>query len=377
MPEAPPPPAPIPLLRCAVCHERMTLIEAGQTTHPGCDTEAADAAEDLRVMVGAWNASDALMRSIMSTTKHPIVKTYLQKDQLPWTLFHEKMDGQHHEWVTPRTVPLDATISVLDRNKSYLSTASGVTVAPNQLTNTGALTPEQWKGRAGIFLIEPIEWPHLDLIGHPLGWTAHQNADDQGRVWITTPHLEKLISLHKAGDLPALPVVADSWTGVSATNLFRKFGEEAKDVLASGSPELIAKLKDGYSKAIRCLWPKEAFSDIWRPDYHQSFEAEAEIRNWSVAWKAVKAGGFLVRVSNTDATEWVSPADADGTWVAPGYRLGTAFGEVHHKDDLTLKVLGADGRPARRDGHGVTEVRSSPLAVTDYQRRVKAARFSV
>lgn len=394
---------------CASCGERMTLITPGQTTHPGCDQE--DAPQDATsaplcpaeapagvpevdeaepVVVNGWDADDALLRSIQSSRLHPRWNVHDQLDREPWTLITEQMDGQHHQWKPKVQIPDGATVSILDRRKSYLATASDVSVAVSTLSHTGPLefgdsvskktgepvkvAPRREDGTAlsGIVQIAPVKWDHLDKIAHPLGWSAGNGADP---VWITWPHLLLLVNLFNRGDLAELPVILDSWTGRAARNLFARFGLEAKDVLLNGGPEAELALKLGYGKAVRKVWPKTVFSKIVRPDWHQAWEAEAAVRNWVVAWNVMRQEDTphtLIRIANVDATHWLSPADADTTWCPPGYTIGDLFGHVAHKDDVAIKdVDPATGRVRRAANGGPVRLKvPSPVTAEQYGRRI-------
>ncbi|MFE2214499.1 hypothetical protein ACFW93_21460, partial [Streptomyces canus] len=54
--------------------------------------------------------------------------------------------------------------------------------------------------------------------------------------------------------------------------------------------------KTRLSIALRLLWPKRAEqrSPFWRPDWRMSMVAEASVRHWSVAFRAVQEGHQLL-----------------------------------------------------------------------------------
>jgi hypothetical protein len=58
-----------------------------------------------------------------------------------------------------------------------------------------------------------------------------------------------------------------------------------------------------------------------------SMVAEASVRHWTVAFKAVQEGHQLVALRNVDqAIFWTPPGTPPST-----YRIGTGFGEVKRK----------------------------------------------
>ena len=88
----------------------------------------------------------------------------------------------------------DGLLCTIDRNGSYPSACSAVPLAPNKLLPTGPLK-EVGKDQAGAFLITVPVWNHRDM-PHPLGRLA-ERTDDQGRAWVTTPHVRLLQKLIK------------------------------------------------------------------------------------------------------------------------------------------------------------------------------------
>lgn len=63
---------------------------------------------------------------------------------------------------------------------------------------------------------------------HPLGRLA-ERPDEQGRVWVTTPHVKMLERLHRDGHLAEPVVIHDSWTGKANESLFKPFYQATKD----------------------------------------------------------------------------------------------------------------------------------------------------
>ncbi|MFD3622329.1 DnaB-like helicase C-terminal domain-containing protein [Streptomyces sp. NPDC058676] len=292
---------------------------------------------------------DAVARSKMHPI--PVIRTE-ERDSGPWPLISEDMDGEPrwvHPDVTLTRVPhmkakgkrvrrdrLDVpdsfgegVLCLIDRNGSYPSACSAVPLAPNQLLHTGPLDAFD-KTQAGIYLIDIPQWNHPDM-PHPLGRII-ERPDEQGRVWVTTPHIKQLEKLVREGHLDAAPTIHDSWTGKANESLFKPFYEatrKARTELVQVGGDPYKAYKTRLSIALRLLWPKrqEQRSPFWRPDWRMSMVAEASVRHWSVAFRAVQDGHKLIALRNVDAAVFWTP---DGTPPAT-YRIGTGFGEVKAK----------------------------------------------
>ncbi|MGW3819398.1 DnaB-like helicase C-terminal domain-containing protein [Streptomyces sp. NPDC005046] len=292
---------------------------------------------------------DAVGRSKMHPI--PVIRSEEREDG-PWPLISEDMAGEPG-WVHPDVtsgrvahirdngkrvrrdqldVPAsfgDGVMCLIDRNGSYPSACSAVPLAPNKLLHTGPLTAFD-KTQAGIYLIDIPEWNHPGM-PHPLGRLVDR-PDDQGRVWVTTPHIKQLERLHRDGHLTAPVTIHDSWTGKANESLFKPFyaaAREARTELVQVGGEPYKNYKTRLSIALRLLWPKrpDQRSPFWRPDWRMSMVAEASVRHWTVAFKAVQEGHTLIALRNVDAAIFWTPQDTP-----PGtYRIGTGFGEVKAK----------------------------------------------
>ncbi|MFD5271568.1 type II toxin-antitoxin system prevent-host-death family antitoxin [Streptomyces sp. NPDC058335] len=288
---------------------------------------------------------DAVGRSKM----HPIpVIRKEDREDGPWPLISEDMDGEPR-WVHPdvtstrvayerngkrvRRDQLDVPASfggglmcLIDRNGSFPSACSAVPLAPNKLLHTGPLDAFD-KSQAGIYLIDIPEWSYPGM-PHPLGRLVDR-PDEQGRVWVTTPHVKQLERLHRDGYLAEPVRIHNSWTGKANESLFKPFyaaTREARTELIKVGGEPYKNYKTRLSIALRLLWPKrpESRSPFWRPDWRMSMVAEASVRHWTVAFKAVQEGHTLIALRNVDAAIFWTPDETP-----PGtYRIGTGFGEV-------------------------------------------------
>ncbi|MFF1378774.1 DnaB-like helicase C-terminal domain-containing protein [Streptomyces sp. NPDC058308] len=286
-----------------------------------------------------------LKEAISRSKMHPIaVISKDERDEAPWALFNEVMDGEprwvhpdvdsvrirggkRHQLIVPdRFGP--GQLCTIDRNGSYPSACSAVTLAPNKLKQTGPLE-QRAKDQAGIFQIDVPVWKHAHM-PHPLGRLA-MRPDAQGRIWVTTPHMEILEKLIRQGHLTEPLRIYDSWTGRANNSLLKPFYQAAKTARAEliGTGEAYIEYKRRLSIALRLLWPKgeSVNSPFWRPDWRMSMVAEASVRHWVMAWGAVQDGHTLIALRNVDEAVFWTP---DG--IAPGkYKVGTGFGEVKVK----------------------------------------------
>ncbi|GAA2704161.1 DnaB-like helicase C-terminal domain-containing protein [Streptomyces anthocyanicus] len=350
-----------------------TVARASQTTAAGAPVQAqagsgqAQAAEDEENGEDGLEPGDEedepeghifpalkiLKDSVGRSKMHPIkVIRKEERDSGPWPLISEHMDGEPrwaHPDVTVTRVPHirangkrvrrdkidvpdsfgEGVLCLIDRNGSFPSACSAVPLAPNKLLHTGPLDAYD-KAGAGIYLIDIPEWTRTDM-PHPLGRIIDR-PDDDGRVWVTTPHIKQLVKLVRDNHLGAMPAIHDSWTGKANESLFKPFYEATRKartelVQAGGDPYKAYKTR--LSIALRLLWPKRPAqkSPFWRPDWRMSMVAEASVRHWTVAFKAVQERHTLVALRNVDqAIFWTPPGTPPST-----YRIGTGFGEVKRK----------------------------------------------
>ncbi|MFH8447500.1 DnaB-like helicase C-terminal domain-containing protein [Streptomyces sp. NPDC018026] len=294
-----------------------------------------------------------LKDSVGRSKMHPVkVIRKEERDSGPWPLISEHMDGEPrwaHPDVTVTRVPHirangrrvrrdkidvpdsfgEGALCLIDRNGSFPSACSAVPLAPNKLLHTGPLDAYD-KAGAGIYLIDIPAWTRTDM-PHPLGRIIDR-PDEEGRVWVTTPHIKQLVKLVRDNHLGAMPTIHDSWTGKANESLFKPFYEATRKartelVQAGGDPYKAYKTR--LSIALRLLWPKRPAqkSPFWRPDWRMSMVAEASVRHWTVAFKAVQERHTLVSLRNVDqAIFWTPPGTPPST-----YRIGTGFGEVKRK----------------------------------------------
>ncbi|WP_256122983.1 type II toxin-antitoxin system prevent-host-death family antitoxin [Streptomyces sp. LUP47B] len=294
-----------------------------------------------------------LKDSVDRSKMHPIkVIRKEERDSGPWPLISEHMDGEprwaHADITVTRVAHIrengkrvrrdkidvpgsfgEGVLCLIDRNGSFPSACSAVPLAPNKLLHTGPLDAYD-KAGAGIYLIDIPEWTRTDM-PHPLGRIIDR-PDEDGRVWVTTPHIKQLVKLVRDNHIATMPTIYDSWTGKANESLFKPFYEatrKARTELVQTGGDPYKAYKTRLSIALRLLWPKRPTqrSPFWRPDWRMSMVAEASVRHWTVAFKAVQEGHQLVALRNVDqAIFWTPPGTPPST-----YRIGTGFGEVKRK----------------------------------------------
>jgi hypothetical protein len=364
--------------KCHVCGLAMEAYEAGQTAHPTCtpdpfieqtvtkflgipsipaparsleeegpsghpdieDQAHDDEGEQDHPETTKFPGFQELRQSIAASRMKPLSNVLKEKrGGLPWTLVTERMDGAHRTKSWQGEIP-DGTelVAVLDRNGSYPSAMSSVPVAPNKLTNTGPLGTDTLarKTLAGLFQIAVPAWDE-SKVPHPLGRTAE--VPDGELIWITGSHMELLDRLAADGRMPVVDVL-DSWTGRRNTSMFERFYKWSRTVreqTAGLDEETRAAAKRSISTAIRSLHPKQARSPFWRPDWHKAIVAQASVRNWITADRAVQGGAVLLSIGAVDEIAFAVPADdiAPRLWVPTPYRIGAGFGQVKHKEIVT------------------------------------------
>lgn len=375
--------------KCIACGTTMEVYQRGQTMHPTCEPDPAEQAT-VRAWLGnpvippARSEQDApaehpqpIEEQDQDDDEHPESQRFPairemtatldasrmkpvrrvrkeEREHAPWSLVTERLDGhfRSRSW-TPE--PPDGTthVAIFDRNGSYPSAMSSVPVAPNVLKHTGPLgaDPLQRKDVAGLFQIRVPEWTDT-RIPHPLGRTAEVGVGEL--TWITSSHMDFLDQLARDGVLPVLEVL-DSWTGRKNSSLFERYYRWSRTLREqTRGTDAAVEAKRSISKAIRLLHPRRARSPFWRPDWHKSVLAQASVRHWVKAYRAVEQGAVLLSIGAVDEVAFAVPADVEDPklWVPPGYKLGAGFGEVKHKELTT-----AEGKPM------------SPVTIEQWQER--------
>jgi hypothetical protein len=333
---------------CDVPRETSTPDPVQETPGPAPDAPTPDPAVDDDVVneseqtPAEKSAFTMLRESIEHSRMKPVGRIRkADRDGAPWSLITERMTGEHR-WLSALAADVadDTLIGVLDRNASYPSAMSSVTVAANILTHTGALD-ERGK-RAGILLTPLPFWDaERHGIGHPLGRMALGREVGEP-IWVPTPHFQTLEKLARMGLIPP-PAIHDSWTGRATNGLFSKFSASYRDARADLMEDPrragdLAHLKTMASIAMRGFWNKEPDamrrSPWWRPDWSVSVRGEAATRHW---WRGQQcatgdpsaglAPTTVLRMASVDEVVVVMR----GLSVPYPYKIGTKFGEVKWK----------------------------------------------
>jgi AAA domain len=277
-----------------------------------------------------------------------------------------------HRWRMPGlldTYGPGRLVVAFDRGQSYPAAASSVPLAPGLLYPHGPLdrdprelgkpNPNRKSGHEGMAGIVRVTVPAWDRpgIGHPLGARA---VPGESRL-ISTASLEGLWNLHNRGQLPAVPVVTESWLGGRATGVLEQFANRvraARDEYRA-DPVMTAAVKLGSSIALRLLHPVAASSPHWRPDWRAGMAGEAAFRLWVVALAAVEAGEVCCSLSTVDQACFLLPEGADpDTWTPHGYKPGKDWGEV--------KRVPVEIRADRADLSGIDPARITPAVRRGY-----------
>lgn len=281
------------------------------------------------------SAIQALKASITSSRKHPVINIRKEdRDQDRWQVMTQIIDGRHRwKWEGAVTDEETVEVVVLDDNGRYIAACSSVPVCANVPAHTGPL--EEYNSKfAGAYLIKPEPWGS-EFMGHPLGMRAEKAIRDDAPIWISTPHMRFLAKRGQGWSGQIL----DSYTGPAATNLFEDYYRWAHQQREAhrDDPEQYAAVKRETSIALRVLWPKTARSPFWRPDYHQSVVAEANLRHWIAGAKAVEDGYPMVAMRNVDETVMLRPLPAPKDWVPPTFTVGLGLGQVKIKAVLPYR----------------------------------------
>lgn len=370
--------------KCHLCGLSMESYEPGQTTHPNCvpdpwaeetvekflghpmvpgqqpapdpvpepvaapvaaeqDDDGPEDEEDHEHPEAArWPARNELLSSVNASRMKPVPRiAKVERDGLPWSLCSEALDGQFKAKAWSGRAPEGTElVAIFDRNGSFPSAMSSVPVAPNRLKHTGPLgaDPLERQPLAGLFR---IKWPEWDdsKVPHPLGRII-QTACIDGLVWITGSHMELLDKLARDGRMPVVNVV-DSWTGRRNTSLFERFYKwtgTVREQTAGADQETREAAKGAIVRAIRSLHPKRVGSPFWRPDWHKAVMAQASVRHWITADRAVQGGAALLSLGYVDEVAFAVPTDTDvppKLWVPAPYRVGAGYGQVKHKEIKT------------------------------------------
>jgi hypothetical protein len=331
---------------CPVCGEPVTNADQ----HPDCVVTPDGP-------VARWGGTAAMRSSIKASRMkpipwippagHPSAKPGMQTRDMPAWRAAEQVDIGAFKWQRPGLDKVDGERLVLtvDRNMSYPSACSSVPVAPNTLRPVDLEGDPKDAKLAGVVRIIVPEWPRADL-PHPLG----RNAVPGQPLVIPSGTLEVLWALHR-DELIGEPEVTGAFMGRRNTSLFEPFYKAvvaAREEHAS-DPDMTLAVKRSSSIAVRLLFPQDAKSAWWRPDWYGALVGQAMIRHWIRARQTVdgdtkrgiKGGAELIALGSVDEAAFLIPEDADpATWLPWPYELGTGPGLVKRKPITVRRAVG-------------------------------------
>jgi AAA domain len=360
---------------CPVCGELVTVAD----THPECGERQDRAARwpGVKVMTDGIGKSRMKPLPWIPPADHAAARPGMDNRDMPQWQAAAQVDIGAFRWRLPSLGELDpdALVSTLDRTASYPASCSSVPVAPNVLRPVQLDGDPKEAGLAGVAEVNPAEWM-LENLPHPLG---RQAVPGQPLI-IPSGSLEELWALHRQG-LIGEPQVTRAWMGRRNTSLFEPFYKAVRAARAehAGDPAMTGAVKTASSIAIRLLYPRQAKSPWWRPDWYGAIVGQAMWRHWIRARQAVDAGAVLVYLGSVDEAAYLIPPGVTdpAAWAPEPYKVdpaGQQFGSVKHKP-VPFRLSRADLSgidPARirpnpnRDGY--VEV-SGPLPLRLWQER--------
>ena len=361
---------------CSVCHETMTVIMAGQTTHPMCEGweegtagAASNGAErkpatpappivtpvPAELARGSWlaeqrgrgqfrPAGQEAFEQALAVLDDPGISEHPERLRLLAAL-----EGEHKNhgpfapyrskrgpyWSAPMPAVSDGPrisapnwaredyhgpVVVLDRNAAWPSAASSVSVVHGAFQNTGP-QDEEAPVRPGYYVVTAYPWTETGMPS-PLG-----SVTPGEKVTVPGPRMTLLRELAKAGRWPD-GGAADSWTGDPCrldgwAHLYGELRRYALDVYGRESAQYDA-LKVAFGQTMGLLrgsWDRSSAvpRKTWkckarRPDWQHAIEDQAAVTLWRAADECqTLAGADLGPVAIRNVDELVIPAAALGT----------------------------------------------------------------
>ena len=274
---------------------------------------------------------DAVGRSKMHPIK--VIRTE-ERDSGPWPLISEHMDGEPR-WVHPdvtsdaRRPHQRANGKRVRRDQLDVPDSFGdgrdVPDRPQRLLPLGLFSrparPEQApahrppgsvRQEPGRHLphrhprVEPPRMPHplgriIDRPTNTAGCGSPPRTSSSSNARPRRPHRTRMPAIH------------DSWTGKANESLFKPFyaGRPRRHAPSSSRPAAspTRRTRPGCRSRCVCCGPSapEQRSPFWRPDWRMSMVAEASVRHWIAAFKAVQEGHRLIALRNVDAAVFWTP----------------------------------------------------------------------
>ena len=377
-PEAGAPPAPeeATVPKCSVCHETMTVIMAGQTTHPMCEgweegtagaasngserkpatpAPAAVTPAPAELARGSWLAEQRGRTQFRPAGQEAFEQALAVLDEPGISEHPERLrllaalEGEHKNhgpfapyrskrgpyWQAPMPAVSDGPrisapnwaredyhgpVVVLDRNAAWPSAVSSVSVVHGAFQNTGP-QDEEAPVRPGYYVVTAYPWTETGMPS-PLG-----SVTPGEKVTVPGPRMVLLRELAKAGRWPDGGAL-DSWTGDPCrldgwAHLYGELRRYALDVYGRESAQYDA-LKVAFGQTMGLLrgsWDRSGAvpRKTWkckarRPDWQHAIEDQAAVTLWRAADECqTLAGADLGPVAIRNVDELVIPAAALGT----------------------------------------------------------------
>ena len=185
----------------------------------------------------------------------------------------------------------------LDANAAWLTAASSVNVARDELQHTGPLAfYPRLPGYYQVLIGDEDPWDDVRLMS-PLGQAAHREA-----VWLPEPVVTLLAELAQKDQWPEL-VILDSWTSTEKCRLTawtNQLRAMRVDLIESGDKQALARFKVAYSQAVTMIQGDEQ-CQMRRADWHHAIRAQHTANLWRKTWKCVNAGHGPIASGKVDA----------------------------------------------------------------------------
>lgn len=217
----------------------------------------------------------------------------------------------------------------LDANAAYVTSASSVSIARDQLERTGPLDAyHRWPGFYQVELgpQDPWqEWGDTRLMS-PLGQGVWRPV-----VWLSEPTVTLLTDLAQKDRWPSVTIM-DSWTSPEKARLTAwtdQLRAMRTELITLGDTAGYARFKIAYSQAVQMV-KGHKLCEIQRPDWYHAIHAQHTANLWRKAWNCVKAGHGPLSSGRVDALTFTrSDLDALQNLTPPPLRIdqsGLAFG---------------------------------------------------
>jgi hypothetical protein len=193
-------------------------------------------------------------------------------------------------------------VTTLDVNGGWFGPLSGTDLAFDDVTHTG---DKDFDRLPGFWCIDTskVDWPHIGIVS-PLGMGPAEKY-----MWLSTPTVDLLAELHRAGKWPALTVL-DSWTCDKkvrpiewAATLRQHRAAALAQWQATKDPAdraVYAGIKESLGIAITMMENSSKAAPLRRPDWGYTLRASAFAAIWRKAWYCHQLGLAPVAMQSKD-----------------------------------------------------------------------------